>query len=333
MTPPPPRVTAVVVNWNSGSDLAALVVDLAAQTGVDLAILVVDNGSSDDSVVDARATGVAFGLELAGENLGYTGGNNRAAEIAGPDAHLFVVNPDVGLPDPTAIASLAAALFADDTLAAVAPAIETERGLVEYLDSHIDLARATAEHTQTHVPFPADATPRVAPWIDGAAMLVRAEARRDVGFLDDRFFLFFDEVDWCLRASEKGWRVALCPAVRVRHRRSSSFTGTSKGLYYYWRNLYLLCQIHAPGRAWRWHWARKLARLSVRPVVIRSFNSFSSLHGGLDAVRGRFGAGREDAGRGGRFEAWLRRRLGRRTSPVNRRAQPGEIPPSGTMTS
>jgi len=279
------RVTAVVVSWNSGEDLANLVRDLHAQTGVALSIVVVDNASRDDSVALARAVG-KFALVEPGRNLGYTGGNRVGADAAGPDADVFIVSV------------LAAHVVADDAevrreplhadagLAAVAPLIELEDGNIEYLDSVVDLHHARAVHVATDVPAPAPGPPVALSWIDGAAWLFRAQARGEVGLFDDRFFLLFEEVDWCIRARAAGWRVALVPEARVGHRRSSSFAGTNKSGYYYWRNLYLLCRLHAPSPLWRLHYARRVARHLASPVVRR---------GVRDALRGRYGPGPEDA--------------------------------------
>lgn len=291
-------VTAVVVNWNSGEDLATVVTDLAAQTGVALSIIVVDNGSRDQSVASARATGVQFDLDEAGANLGYTGGNNRGAARAGVAADVLVVNPDVRLPDPRTVAHLAAALDSDPTLAAVAPAIEVRTGALEYLGSEIDLDHARAVHVDTDVAVPALDQPRVLSWIDGAVMLVRAKARADFGLFDDRFFLIYDEVDWCIRATNHGWRVALCPGVQVRHQRSSSFEGSSKGGYYYWRNLYMLCRLHAPTRwKWRWHYGRRLAEFVTRHEILLSGYAFVVLRGAFAGVRGHVGPGPADSRR------------------------------------
>ena len=290
------RVTAVVVNWNSRDDLAGVLVDLNAQSGVEMKIIVVDNNSSDDSLALGHATGVAFEARQAGRNLGYTGGNNLGAELAGPDADVLVVNPDVRLPDASTVSRLADALADDASLGAIAPVIEISPGRLEYLDSEIDLDHAAAVHTHTDSMVPDDVAPRVVSWIDGAMLLVRAQARRDVGFFDDRFFLMWEEVDWCIRAAKNGWRVALCPAARVTHRRSSSFEGTKKGGYYYWRNLYLVCRIHAPSRwRWRWHYLRRFSAFVTRPVILRSGYAFVVAHGTLDGLRGRVGPKPQDA--------------------------------------
>ncbi len=289
------RVTAVVVNWNSGDDLAGVVVDLDTQVDVDLSIVVVDNDSRDGSVEAARATGVAFELVEAGRNLGYTGGNNLGAEFAGPAADLLVVNPDVRLPHSTTVARLAEALAGDSSLAAVAPAIEIAPDRLEYLGSELDLNRAVAIHTQTDVAPPATSDPIALSWIDGAVLLVRSEARQEIGFFDDRFFLIYDEVDWCIRATRSGWRVALCPAVRVLHQRSSSFGTSQKHGYYFWRNLYLVCRLHAPSRlVWRLHYAKRFFRFVLRPVILRSGYALVVAHGAFDALRGRVGPGPQD---------------------------------------
>jgi GT2 family glycosyltransferase len=287
-------VDVVVVNWNSGEGLGALLADLDRQEGVDLRVTVVDNGSTDGS-----AAGVNGHVQLirAGANLGYAAGNNLAFRALGLDRPVLVVNPDVRLPDPSAIASLAALLGEHPRLAALAPTIRADEGLVEYRGSRVDPDRALAVHTETHVPgWPADAAAVCElSWIDGAAVLFRPEALAKIGHFDERYFLFHEEVDWCLRAARGGWTLGVATGVDVRHARSSSFGRSTKGTYYYWRNLYLLCKLHARGRVlWRLHWGRGLARFSLQRGHVRTGNTVQGLRAARDAVLGRFGPGPED---------------------------------------
>jgi hypothetical protein len=280
----------LVVNWNSGGDLRGLLDDLARQRDVELHVTVVDNGSTDDSL--AQADGAAFTLIETGSNLGYTGGNSVGMRAVGPWRPVLVVNPDVRFPQEDALARLLGVLDEQPELAAVAPVIRVD-GLIEHLGSVADVDRARVHHVQTFVEGP---VPDVAEldWIDGAVILFRPEALREVGGFDERFFLFQEEVDWCLRARRAGWRVALTGRAEVTHRRSSSFGVSQKGAYYYWRNLYLLCSKHAHGRLWRLRWLLALLGFARRRTHLRSGASVRALRGGLDAVRGRFGAGPED---------------------------------------
>lgn len=286
-------VDVVVVNWNSGGGLAALLADLEQQEGVELEVTVVDNGSTDDSLHRAAPEHTV----QTGANLGYTGGNNAGFRTLGLQRPVLVLNPDVRLPDSSAVASLARLLEAQPRLAALAPTIRSNGGSVEYLDSFVDPDRAMAVHLGTHADGWPDGVPSVLElaWVDGAAVLFRPVALEGVGLFDERFFLFYEEVDWCLRAARDGWAVGIATGVSVAHARSSSFGGTTKGSYYHWRNLYLLCDVHAQRRlAWRLRWAMRLARFCLQRGHLRGGQSLQALRGARDALRGRYGAGPED---------------------------------------
>jgi GT2 family glycosyltransferase len=284
---------ALVVNWNSGDDLRCLLDDLARQRGVDLHVTVVDNGSSDGSLERARDAAQPFTLIETRANLGYTGGNGVGMRAVGPDRPVLVVNPDVRFPQEDALAQLLSLLEEHPRLAAVAPVIRVD-GLLEHLGSVADVERVRVHHVETFVEGPAPDLAELE-WIDGAVVLFRPEALRQIGGFDERFFLFQEEVDWCLRARHAGWHVALTGLAEVAHRRSSSFGSSQKGAYYYWRNLYLLCSKHARGRiGWRLRWLAALLGFAGRRTHLRSGASIRALRGGLDALRGHWGIGPED---------------------------------------
>ena len=281
-------VDAVVVNWNSGDNLRLLLADLSSQRGVDVDVVVVDNNSSDDSVARARESSTRFTLVQTGANLGFTGGNAAGLRAVALDRPVLVVNPDVRL-DRDAVARLLARLDAEPRLAAVGAAFRRHDGTLEFHGSVADVERARVLHVAD-----APAGGEV-PWIDGAAMLFRPDALHDVGFFDERFFLFQEEVDWALRARRRGWRVAVCTDVTLEHERSSSFGTSVKGSYYSWRNLYLLCSLHARGRfGWRVWWALRLLDFARRRRHLQSGASWAAMRGARDALRGAYGAGEED---------------------------------------
>jgi GT2 family glycosyltransferase len=290
-------VGVVIVNWNSGTDLRALLLDLRRQTGVNLEILVVDNASSDGSLVLAEKTPVGHTSVRSERNLGYCDGNNVGLQMLAHHEFVLLLNPDVSIRQADTVAVLRDALAGDRSLAAVAPTIRLGDGFVEYLSSVVDPDRAVVVHADTHVgdwPPGAPEMKRLS-WIDGAAMLIRSECVRTIGGFDERFFLFQEDVEWCLRANERGWRTALARCAEVEHRRSSSFGSSRKGVYYYWRNLYLLCSLYAESRfRWRYRWIRSLLLSCARSHSIHYWRR--GFHGAYDAVRGRYGPAPEDKG-------------------------------------
>lgn len=298
------RVTAITVNYNSGSDCARLLTELGNQEGIhDLDVVVIDSASEDGSLDGAKVAAQELQSRMQinfvepGRNVGYTGSN---LGIPAQDGPVFLVNPDVRLHSPSTLAVLIDLLLSDASLAAVAPTIVTD-GRIEYSDSVVDPLSARAEHRGTH----RDTWPHPEPtvdlsWVNGAAWLLGANAIRSVGPLDERFFLFFEETDWCLRARRAGFRVALTHRASVGHIRSSSFGGSTKGAYYYWRNLYLLLRKHGQGLPWRLAYARRLLRFLAAARSWRSGQATRALEGLADALRESFGPAREDKPRPGR---------------------------------
>jgi GT2 family glycosyltransferase len=289
-SPTHPGVDVVVVHYRSGGMLLDLVGDVARQVQIGTALHVVECG--DDGSVAAAREEVAFETQDPGANLGYSGGNNLALrQLVDSDRPICLVNPDVRMVDQRTLQQMVEALAQDPGLAAVAPSIRTGNGRIEYTGSTIDLARAKIHHTGTYVPDWPPETPALVEmeWIDGACWMLRAAAVRDVGLLDERFFLFSEEADWCRRATQQGWRVAVLRDVEVAHERSSSFGTSTKGAYYAWRNRYLMCRKYEGLGSWVFFWTRALLAFARRRQHRRSGESGSALRGARDALLGRTG--------------------------------------------
>ncbi len=296
---PEPAVHVVAVHYRSDGMLLDLLDDLAAQTGPELTIHVVESGD-DGTVARARRRHPGIVVHDPGRNVGYAGGNNLAlaaiaADPTAADAPVLVVNPDVRVPDPGFVATLVAALRSAPKVAAVAPLIRDDAGRIEYVGSVVDRRRARAVHVETHVTaWPDPAPTRSLAWLDGACLLLDPAALRDVGGFDERYFLIVEEVDWCLRARDLGWTLLLARDAAVAHQRSSSFGGSTKSAYYAARNEYLLFRTHGEG-AWRWPWVRRWARTMVGRRHLRSGQTRSAALGIAHALRGRWGPAPEDA--------------------------------------
>jgi GT2 family glycosyltransferase len=296
VTPGQPGTHVVVVHYRSGGMLSDLLRDLARQSGIDVDTRVVECGD-DGSVAEAH-TRYEFEVVSKGENLGYCGGNNlMLRNLLRSEWPICLINPDVSLPDPLVLRRLHDALQNDSTLAAVAPSIIVDDGKIEYTGSRIDLGTAVAEHTGTYVEaWPSGAPPLVEmAWVDGACWMLRPAALRDVGLFDERFFLFSEDVDWCVRAGERGWKVGVLRDAEVRHQRSSSFGDSSKGAYYAWRNTYLLCKKYQGFGTWIFSWLRRLLSFVRTPRNRRSGQSLAAARGARDALIGRTGRMSGDA--------------------------------------
>jgi GT2 family glycosyltransferase len=112
--------------------------------------------------------------------------------------------------------------------------------------------------------------PRLVEWISGCAIMVRRPVIEQAGMLDERFFYYYEETEWCLRARQKDWRVLHVPQARLWHKGVQiNYQPGPNVTYYGTRNRFLMLSKHqAPARAWVIAWLqtiRTLTSWSVRP--------------------------------------------------------------------
>ncbi|HEX9373632.1 MAG TPA: glycosyltransferase family 2 protein, partial [Roseiflexaceae bacterium] len=238
-------------------------------------------------------------IELS-ENRGYAGNNNvgiQAALDQGAD-WVFVLNEDTIL-DPQCLAHLCRVGESDARIGIVGPmvyhhdeptVIQSAGGkLGRYWDSwHI--AQNTPDTGQFTRPHEVD-------WVSGCAILVRRGVIEQVGMLDERFFYYWEETEWCVRAINKRWRIVHVPEARLWHKGvQRNYRPKPSVSYYNTRNrLLLLMKHHAPLSTWVMTWgqlARTLASLSIRPKWRSSRDHRNAmLRGTIDFLRHRWGPG------------------------------------------
>jgi N-acetylglucosaminyl-diphospho-decaprenol L-rhamnosyltransferase len=222
----PIRVAAIVVNFNAGSLLVDCVASLRRE-GVDQ-VIVVDNGSTDLSLVGLRAADRDAVILEIGQNLGYGPAVNRAALRADAD-YLLVLNPDAEM-KPGSLSPLVAALEEDPELGLVGPALvnadgtqyPTGRRFPSRMDAvghaFLSLVAPRNRFTARYKLLDWDrAAKRRVDWISGACFLVRRKAWEDLQGFDDGFFMYMEDLDLCWRAWRAGWAVELEPASEVLH--------------------------------------------------------------------------------------------------------------------
>ncbi len=218
-----------VVTWNTAELTAtALRKLLDTDQGCDIRLLVRDNASSDGSAeVIARSVPEAE-IEAGTENLGFAAGMNRL--IARSEAPWFLaLNPDAW-PEPGAIGRLIETARAHPEAAAIAPLLLRPDGELEHSTlpfPSLRVAAATARGPNRISDEDADRMMLVGRWrhdrardVDwavGAALLIPRVALEDVGPFSERFFMYVEDLEWCWRASKRGWTIRFEPAARVIH--------------------------------------------------------------------------------------------------------------------
>ena len=225
---PPPPIGVVVVTYSPGETLDTFLDSLPAATTADVRVVLADNGSTDGSVQRAaRRAGVQ--LVDTGANLGFGGGANRGVAALPADREfVLIVNPDVVL-HPGSVDRLLAAARGYPQAAAFGPAIVTPDGELypsaRRLPSlglgvgHAALGWAWAGNpwTRTYRAEDTALVERVAGWLSGSCVLVRRSAFDAVGGFDERFFMYFEDVDLGRRLLLAGWSSVYVPEAVATH--------------------------------------------------------------------------------------------------------------------
>jgi hypothetical protein len=218
--PPPPEVTVVVLNYN-GRDLTPACL-ASLPPGVET--IVVDNGSKDGSPDEIAAKFPAVTLVRNPVNRGFAAAVNQGLALA-RGRYCCLLNNDARL-TPEALSALVAYLDGHPDAGIAAPQLLHEDGRRQHsFDNFPSLATVFLNKSLLRLLFPARfpskkqeyAEPRDVESVIGACLLARRELVDRIGPLDEAYFFFVEETDWCLRARQAGLRVVFVPAARVVH--------------------------------------------------------------------------------------------------------------------
>ncbi len=259
-----PLVYGVTVNWNRADDTIECVRSLVAQRDANIRVLVVDNGSTDDSVATIRAAFPDLELLRLENNLGFAGGYNTGIRYAlAHDAdYVFIINNDA-CADACAVRELLH--YTSDDAPIVAPAIfyADASECIWSVGGHVSplLLEMTDDHGRNHL---LPSAPVARDFVSGCALLIRRDVFERVGLFDEHFFFYYEDLDFCLRARRQGYQLLLVPQARVMHKVSQSTGGANAPMERY---------LMARGSA---RYFRKHMRLWQAPLII-SFRLLSAL--------------------------------------------------------
>lgn len=265
--PPPdaalPRLSIIIVSWNVRNllrvCLQSLLDDVAA-VGLAAEILVVDSASADGTPQMVAAEFPSVRLLAQSDNVGFARGNNLGLAAA-RGAYLLLLNPDTQV-RPGALAHLLTYLHANPEVGLVGPQLLNPDGSLQSSRRRFPtLATFIWESTwlQPYAPravlrryyaqdLPDDAVNDV-DWVSGAAMLTRRAVVEQVGGLDEGYFMYSEELDWCRRIRLAGWRIVYLPQARIVHHigKSSEQAVTARHIHFQRARLRYVRQYH--GRA------------------------------------------------------------------------------------
>jgi len=224
--------SVILVNWNTAElTLRAIrsVHEDAQSSSLSAEIFVVDNGSSDDSVVRIRETFPETKLLENTHNVGFARAVNRALWKATGE-FVLLLNTDATL-TPGALSEFQAAFQLDLQVGIAGGALVSPDGskqnciapfpslATELLNKSL-LKMVSAKHRSkvpegVTEPFEVDS-------VIGASLVIRGKTLASIGGLDERYFFFFEETDWCLQCKRLGWKVVCVPKAAVEHGQGES---------------------------------------------------------------------------------------------------------------
>ena len=228
-----PELSIVIVSFNTRADLEHCLESLtAAPPTTPHEIVVVDNASQDDSVEAVRRRWPSIQVLPQSKNLGFAGANNVGIRATSGDL-VLLLNSDTVVPA-GAIDTLVAELRAHPGAAVAGPRLVDGLGRVELsfgpMISPVAELRQKALivlHQRGFAPASrwvarATAARRYVDWVSGAALLVYRRDAEAVGLLDERYFLYTEDVDFCAAVRSRGRLVLFTPAASITHLRGRS---------------------------------------------------------------------------------------------------------------
>lgn len=229
----------LIVSWNVRDLLRRALQSILAQTpnaAAPVEIIVVDNASQDGTTEMMGTEFPTVRLIANPENRGFTRGNNQALAAA-RGRYFFLLNPDAELL-PGALSEIGRYMDAPENarVGILGPQLlYADRSIQSSRRRFPTFATALLESTRLQPWFPrnrvlahyymsdtSDEEVQDVDWVVGAAMVVRRALYQEIGGMDERFFMYSEELDWCARARTAGWRVVYFPGAQVLHHEAKS---------------------------------------------------------------------------------------------------------------
>ncbi len=241
----------VIVAHNAGDLLRAAVDSASTQAGSDH-VWVMDAESTDGSTVAISECAPQVHLRQV-PNAGFSASNNRGIELT-DSSFVLLLNPDAVLGDGALVALLESAVR-NPRAGIIGAVIRNPDGSAQAnsygrfptLRSAISLrlwrfAQRARGSRSLSPRVPAKATP--VDWVTGACMLVRRAAIEVVGAMDERFFLYWEDVEWCHRMHDNGWDVLVEPTASATHHLGGSVANSGVAAKAYQESLYRYCDLY-----------------------------------------------------------------------------------------
>jgi hypothetical protein len=253
-----PKISIIVVNFNAEKLLKECLDSLCRETqDTSFDVWMVDNNSHDESVSMVRENFPEVNLIENDDNLGFSKANNQALTKSASD-YILLLNPDTVVRD-RAIDKMVAFMDAHPDVGisgcrvlnkdgSLQPAcrrsVPTPKvafyhlsGLSRLFPNSMIMAKYNLTYLDPDQSHEVDA-------VSGAFLLIRRAVVDQIGLLDERFFIYGEDVDWCVRAKQAGWKVIYHPEAEILHYKGGCSANSRRTAYEFYRAMYLFHRKH-----------------------------------------------------------------------------------------
>jgi len=218
-----PKVFIIILNWNNYKDTKKCLISLEKIDYPNYDTIVIDNGSTDGSGKKLNEICPSYTFILNKENLGYTGGNNlgiKRAMDAGAD-YILVLNNDTKVVNPNFLYKMIERMNENPSVGIIGPKVFGSDGFVQetilFVPTLLNSIRESLFfkiHRKTKKNY--DITQFVKA-VSGVCWFIRREVIQNIGLLDEDYFMYGEEQDYCYRAEKAGWKIMYHSVESVIH--------------------------------------------------------------------------------------------------------------------
>ncbi len=242
------KLSIIIISYNSAHFLRVCLQSLVdSLKKIPSELFVVDNNSQDNSAALVRTSFPTVRLIANKKNIGFGAACNQALREAKGD-YILILNPDVQV-HPTTLRTMLSYLEKYKDIGILVPQLRFTDGSLQYscrrypvfLAHFIQRFLPNSSIVRSYLMLDKDhSLIREIDWSIGAFLLIRKTVFDQIGFFDERYFLYFEDTDLCRRAKHAGWKIVYYPkAIATHFFHQSSYKLFSKPFFHHLRSMYI----------------------------------------------------------------------------------------------